>query len=825
MDEIRSQLYYASMLHDFGKIILRGDLGGTINTHAEAGADELEKTIKSWQGSKPVIESVKYHHTQSLIAAGLPDNHLAWILQEANLIASGTSEQAANPDGETREGISSNNYDESKCLGSIFNVISTSKSDTSNSSGYYPIVYGHEAESKFISPEPSATNKSNKEEYQKIRSAFLQELAKVDLLTDGGIRAVYNLLSHFASYIPSDISASAYSDISMFEHATLTTAISSCILDYLVEQNITDFQESIYKNKEEFRCSKTFLLVHADLSGIQDFIYTISSKNALKSLRGRSFYLEMILEHIADELLTSLDLSRANLIYSGGGGFYMLTANTDKSRKILSSALDSLNSWLLDNFGVDLYIGLAWSEATPNHFINSNSSEEYRMANVFRAVSQKLSQQKLQRYSDKQLYKLFIPQTPEHGYRECTVCGKSDQLKSFNGEESICTLCDSLIDLGSKLSNKNDNSNLRFVVCSNKPVSQKTLPLPSLDGPKWLAVSSKDKLYADDFIVREYSKNSSLTSDATIQNLWVGDYNYCKGQESGSVEFSNFITMREGKGIERIAVLRADVDNLGNLFVKGLGHTSGDKNIETLSRYAALSRSLSRFFKSHINHIAANNKRNLVIIYAGGDDVFIVGAWDEIIDFAIDLREAFRKFTLNKLSFSAGIGFYRHNYPISRMAALTGKLEETAKQGDKDKIALFGMQNIEGQEICEHVFKWDVFSDQVLSKRKLLLDAIGVNAERETDEVNTSSKSFLYKMLELLITADQDRISLARLAYLLARHEPNSNSSEEMNAKYRNFRVKLYDWATNSETRQELRTAIMLCVYVIRSNNREENRE
>ncbi len=36
---------------------------------------------------------------------------------------------------------------------------------------------------------------------------------------------------------------------------------------------------------------RTLLLVSGDFSGIQDTVYTISSKEALKSLRARSFML------------------------------------------------------------------------------------------------------------------------------------------------------------------------------------------------------------------------------------------------------------------------------------------------------------------------------------------------------------------------------------------------------------------------------------------------------------------------------------------------------------------------------------------------------
>ena len=54
--------------------------------------------------------------------------------------------------------------------------------------------------------------------------------------------------------------------------------------------------------------TKELSLIVGDLSGVQTFIYTISSAGALKSLRARSFYLELVTEEIVQELLEALDL-------------------------------------------------------------------------------------------------------------------------------------------------------------------------------------------------------------------------------------------------------------------------------------------------------------------------------------------------------------------------------------------------------------------------------------------------------------------------------------------------------------------------------------
>jgi CRISPR-associated protein Csm1 len=65
-------------------------------------------------------------------------------------------------------------------------------------------------------------------------------------------------------------------------------------------------------------------LIAGDLSGIQKFIYTISSDGALKSLRARSFFLELVTIEIVHRLIESLQLTQANIIYAGGGNIYIL---------------------------------------------------------------------------------------------------------------------------------------------------------------------------------------------------------------------------------------------------------------------------------------------------------------------------------------------------------------------------------------------------------------------------------------------------------------------------------------------------------------------
>lgn len=97
-----------------------------------------------------------------------------------------------------------------------------------------------------------------------------------------------------------------------------------------------------------------------DVSGIQNFIYTITSRNALRTLRARSFYLEIMMEHMVDLLLDKLELSRANLIYSGGGHCYLLLPNTENTVKTLLKFKQEMNTWFLKYFQTELFIAFGY---------------------------------------------------------------------------------------------------------------------------------------------------------------------------------------------------------------------------------------------------------------------------------------------------------------------------------------------------------------------------------------------------------------------------------------------------------------------------------
>ena len=160
------------------------------------------------------------------------------------------------------------------------------------------------------------------------------------------INSLLGLLETQFSCFPSSTFTGESPDVSLFDHAKTTAAIAACISEYVQANNITDLRKALFEQEKDFCQKDVFLLYTADFSRIQKFLYTVHTENALRSLRSRSFFLELLMEHYLDELLAGCGVSRANLIYSGGGHCYLLLPNTATVQQTLADWNRAFNGWL-----------------------------------------------------------------------------------------------------------------------------------------------------------------------------------------------------------------------------------------------------------------------------------------------------------------------------------------------------------------------------------------------------------------------------------------------------------------------------------------------
>lgn len=105
-----------------------------------------------------------------------------------------------------------------------------------------------------------------------------------------------------------------------------------------------------------------------------------------------------------------------------------------------------------------------------------------------------------------------------------------------------------------------------------------------------------------------------------------------------------------------------------------------------LFRAAAFSRQMSLFFKYHINGLLQGLW--VSIVYAGGDDVFLVGAWNHTLQAALRIQKHLRSYTCGALTISAGIAMFNEHYSIRAAAKQTAALEELLVSADADALRI-----------------------------------------------------------------------------------------------------------------------------------------
>ena len=325
MDEKLICLQLGALLHDIGKIVRRAGLDK--NEHSIAGSNYLKENNLLEEKYKEVYDVINYHHAKYLSSAKLKDDSLAYIVYEADNIASGIDRVKYET-----EGTRGNEMDN---LNSIFNVVKVEKNNIKKTFKLFDFD-----KNNFNMP-TSHDIKLTNSDYKRVLDYIKNNLSSFKENINPEKLAV--VLEACCTYFPSSSYVDT-PDVSYYDHVKLTAAVAACFYLYDKEKEIKDYKKEYFSKAD--RNTQKFLLVSGEFSGIQNFIYTISSKMAMKSLRGRSFYLELFAEHIIDEILSELELSRVNLLYSGGSHFYLLLPNTEKSKEVLEQYKEKINSFI-----------------------------------------------------------------------------------------------------------------------------------------------------------------------------------------------------------------------------------------------------------------------------------------------------------------------------------------------------------------------------------------------------------------------------------------------------------------------------------------------
>lgn len=492
------------------------------------------------------------------------------------------------------------------------------------------------------------------------------------------LASVQTVLERFTWCIPSS-TYNTRADISLYDHSVTTAAIAQALYCGARPGTPTALQQT------------PLLLWGGELSGIQNFIFgqgEQGDRGASKLLRARSFSLQMLTRSIWMALLDRCGLCSVARIMDAGGRFILLLPDTPAVRDAVDAITREAMLHVLQQFNGVLRVSFAMQE------LKASELEMERFHTVFQRMNDSLEREKLRPFAPL-LAQGFSPvmnirsaDYAEHG--PCQFCG----LRPAGGDddELACPTCAALKRLG------RDLPDARYAVMSR---GERGFPL--FDGIA-LRLEAEPPTPADASALAILSlkdRRAFAASPAAgyIPRLTEADLS-CWNREQRSVSAEDgplaagaaktFAMLAEEariphergfRSIPCLAACKADVDNLGLIF--GIGFGEGEKSRFSISRFATLSRMLHHFFSSYLIHVIETEFPNIYVVFAGGDDLFVLGPWSETVRFAERLNDAFGRFTGGNpdVTLSAGVALAKPGLPMRALR----KLAETQLEASKDR--------------------------------------------------------------------------------------------------------------------------------------------
>lgn len=430
-------------------------------------------------------------------------------------------------------------------------------------------------------------------------------------------------------------------------------------------------------------------LLKLDISGIQEFIFHVQSEKATRTLKGRSLFVQvlgwLLEEVIRDKVGGS---NQCYTLYNGGGNLYML----------LRSAIDRDALQLEIDEQLRIYqLYACVSQVTYDATMFGDSRRRLEVQSV---------KDKQRKYKD--CYA---------GFNTFSFTDKKAVPNPMKFDWSLLTgnLADEKIT-GYQISDKTDdfakvlNHGKGIVAFGKQFLLNKTEHQFKGGVVDFLPLWTEELIEKHSKVIRE------VNADAAVRNE---EENPTTEVQAGNViEFSALALMAgERNGTPRLGILKMDVDNLGTTFNRSLDLVSAKR----------LSASFSWFFEHRFRELLAQDFQyetyhekgnstvnavryadNLYVVFAGGDDCFVIGGWDVVFGFAELVQAEFTDFISalaassetkeidknngSAPTLSAGLVVVNRKFPAIRFARSVETAEGEAKTyipGEKNRITLF----------------------------------------------------------------------------------------------------------------------------------------
>jgi CRISPR-associated protein Csm1 len=533
------------------------------------------------------------------------------------------------------------------------------------------------------------------------------------------------------------------------------------------------------------------MIVLGDLSGIQNYLFDVAEAGGAQArrLRARSFSLQLLIECAALRVLRTLawPSDDHHFLLSGAGKFVLAGPHHNGIEAQLETERQKLNDWLLRETRGELNLILTWAgEAT-------NEVENYRRA------QQSLQLVKARPWGsspsagwDPVRLVLAPLDTP------CDLCRHAPAVKDETDLDTgtirrVCKTCAENRNLGRRL------PTARWLVIRSKP---KDNDLNLFDLHVSISQEAQLAIGPETIVVTNYrdpaDRPNWCPEEQFLKRRFMAHIPIKQGQGQ-PVEFSDLA--QQSRGDHLLGVLKADADSLGVMIERSL---IGQQDLRQLTDF---SRELDGFFAGTLKDEIEKNWPLIYTIFAGGDDLVMVGPWDVMVKFAGRMRELFaQQFGNRELTISAGLALLKPKRPIKAAVAEAERLLEDAKtrtapreSSPKDQIAAFGQ-----------LWKWH-HHDAIMESVKQLVKWV---------DAGQMERGWLHTLLNLAEERHGDRPNLlatSRLAYHVDRNYKRRTDSR----RWAESLVRRFDDLAHVEVRY-LPSIVRYALIATRSPNSED---
>jgi CRISPR-associated protein Csm1 len=528
-------------------------------------------------------------------------------------------------------------------------------------------------------PQPKQSYQHYRESCDQLGNQLLSELKdfKSTDLNDC-VDRLLAVLERYLHAVPASRAKRHEPDVNLFDHSRLVAAFAAC-LAVLHSEGPCD----------PLRISGRYRLVEISLGGIQAFITRAiapmdqapgesGEKGMAKRLRARSFYVSLVSWLLARRVLANCGLPPTNLLQDAGGRAVLLLPDEPTVLQRFERTIHQARRWFHAELGSTLRLDVAVSEPLTDADFTRD-----RFPRTLRHCDDRLA---AARFANPWPQLLAESAWREQGWVTDAVSLPIDRerflaaIRTLGGQlpKASCLWIDDQLD----------DQSLADVYRGELEILGYRVSLGEKPSPVARAFALRlDVADAQRLPLFLAASHLPLRDDEADQRLRLMQLSEEPSEPNSPLTLSEIACLsndEEGKRIDHamLAVLKADVDHLGMLFGYGF------QQRVSFGRYAGAARYLDNFFKGFLVEQLRRHYPRIYVVFAGGDDLFLIGPWYDLVRFARYLHDSFQHAACHNpcVHLSAAIVFASPTTPVSHLAELTSDALARSKK-KRNRIA------------------------------------------------------------------------------------------------------------------------------------------